>query len=254
MIDDASLRALALYCATAVRHSLEEVDFRPLSEAQIAAIHPVVGRAIYSALWAGQNADRSRAALALARFTGLPVREAAELPGFTDTLKRNLVRAGDEHLIRSALQPEGAIPELSREEIAELAARISEEPAPDLGIELRVESMRDVIIDLAFFNESDAVLMTISETPGEVHQHEIERAAGRAIRDRLSRVQAAAMPANVSGLEGVTYSLSLEAGFNRCEWTWWCDPPAGWEGVAQAASEIAALAEPFLRGPLIEGP
>ena len=58
-------------------------------------------------------------------------------------------------------------------------------------------------------------------------------------------------PEGVLGLDGTTYELLIERGFNRIQYTWWGEPPAAWRplrelsntllGVADAASRIEHL-------------
>jgi hypothetical protein len=46
----------------------------------------------------------------------------------------------------------------------------------------------------------------------------------------------------VMGLDGITYSLTVEAGFTRCEFSWWCDLPPEWmemQGLVDALIQLA---------------
>jgi hypothetical protein len=44
------------------------------------------------------------------------------------------------------------------------------------------------------------------------------------------------------GLDGVTYTIRFSKGTAAAEYSWWCEPPAGWEPLAGIAKQIMALA------------
>jgi hypothetical protein len=49
----------------------------------------------------------------------------------------------------------------------------------------------------------------------------------------------------IVGCDGATYTLTITSGFQEARFKWWCEPPAGWEGLAR----IAAMLESFAPAP-----
>lgn len=44
------------------------------------------------------------------------------------------------------------------------------------------------------------------------------------------------------GLDGVTYTIRFSKGTAAAEYSWWCEPPTGWEPLAEIAKHLMALA------------
>lgn len=45
----------------------------------------------------------------------------------------------------------------------------------------------------------------------------------------------------MSGLDGVTYNIRFSKEMTAVEYSWWCDPPTGWEPLARIARQLMAL-------------
>lgn len=53
--------------------------------------------------------------------------------------------------------------------------------------------------------------------------------------------QVKAMPEGAAGCDGTTYSLSFASGFHSGKFTWWCDLPAAWSGLAPLVANLERL-------------
>ena len=50
-------------------------------------------------------------------------------------------------------------------------------------------------------------------------------------------------PESVQGLDGTTYRLLIERGSNIVQFTWWCEPPAGWQALGELAKTLLKIAD-----------
>jgi hypothetical protein len=51
------------------------------------------------------------------------------------------------------------------------------------------------------------------------------------------------VPESLEGLDGTTYRLLIERGSNIVQFTWWCEPPTGWEALGELAKTILKIAD-----------
>jgi hypothetical protein len=50
-------------------------------------------------------------------------------------------------------------------------------------------------------------------------------------------------PESVLGLDGTTYELLIERGFNKVQFTWWSKPPAGWRAIGELSKILRETAD-----------
>jgi len=82
-------------------------------------------------------------------------------------------------------------------------------------------------------------------------QREVPPSEAKKLTAAMEHQAVSVAPEGVLGLDGTTYELLIERGFNRIQYTWWGEPPAAWRplrklsntllGVADAASRIEHL-------------
>jgi|GEM_PF-2532503 len=66
----------------------------------------------------------------------------------------------------------------------------------------------------------------------------------------LSELNIPAVPNGLCGFDGVTYTLKIEQVLNSATYTWWVDPPEGWEGLEKARCMMMGLAKGYGAGVL----
>jgi hypothetical protein len=54
---------------------------------------------------------------------------------------------------------------------------------------------------------------------------------------------ASVSPEHVMGLDGTTYDLLIERGFNKVQFTWWCEPPAAWQALGELSKMLLERAD-----------
>jgi hypothetical protein len=59
----------------------------------------------------------------------------------------------------------------------------------------------------------------------------------------LNELNIPAVPDGLCGFDGVTYTLKIEQLLNSATYTWWVNPPKGWEGLEKARCMVVGLAE-----------
>jgi hypothetical protein len=69
-------------------------------------------------------------------------------------------------------------------------------------------------------------------------QREVPAAEASEILDILQHQIAFIVPEVTIGLDGTTYELLIERGFSKVQFTWWCEPPLGWEALGEVARKI----------------
>ena len=50
-------------------------------------------------------------------------------------------------------------------------------------------------------------------------------------------------PESVLRLDGTTYELLVERGFNKVQFTWWSEPPAGWRAIGELSKILRETAD-----------
>lgn len=50
-----------------------------------------------------------------------------------------------------------------------------------------------------------------------------------------------AVPEEIAGFDGTTYTLIINQFFNCAQYTWWCEPPPGWEGLEGVRGMLQGL-------------
>jgi len=64
------------------------------------------------------------------------------------------------------------------------------------------------------------------------------------IKAALENQVVSVAPESVLGLDGTTYELLVERGFNRIQFTWWGEPPAAWQAIRELSNTLLDLADP----------
>ena len=77
-------RELAMYLASVVRNAIEDFHCRHLSDEQMKELNPIIRNAIYTALYARENYNRSLAAQSLVDFSVRLIPHYWEDPTLTD--------------------------------------------------------------------------------------------------------------------------------------------------------------------------
>lgn len=104
--------------------------------------------------------------------------------------------------------------------------------------EYRIEVEQDALAVMATgekVTEDEQILINQKVAPGDVQgliKHLIE----------LN------IPAVLDGLccfDGVTYTLKIEQVLNSATYTWWVEPPKGWEGLEKARRMMMGLARKY---------
>jgi len=73
-------------------------------------------------------------------------------------------------------------------------------------------------------------------------QQDVPPLEGREILDILDPQVFSAVPEATSGLDGTTYELLIERGFNKVQFTWWCEPPGVWKALGELARRLLNMA------------
>ena len=73
-------------------------------------------------------------------------------------------------------------------------------------------------------------------------QQDIRPVEAREILDTLESQVPSAVPEAIFGLDGTTYELLIERGFNRIQFTWWCEPPAVWKALGELSERLLNMA------------
>lgn len=64
-------------------------------------------------------------------------------------------------------------------------------------------------------------------------QQEVPPLEAKRIMAILEHQVVSVTPERVLGLDGTTYQLLIERGFNKAQFTWWCEPPAEWKALGE---------------------
>jgi hypothetical protein len=65
-------------------------------------------------------------------------------------------------------------------------------------------------------------------------QRDIPPVEAREILDTVESQVRSTIPEVIFGLDGTTYELLIERGFNRVQFTWWCEPPGVWKALGES--------------------
>ncbi|MCG2635148.1 MAG: hypothetical protein J4A00_09620 [Gammaproteobacteria bacterium] len=68
-----------------------------------------------------------------------------------------------------------------------------------------------------------------------------EYGLARAILDELQALKLCPVPEFCDGLDGVQYDLEISAGAHHSLYSWWCELPPGWAGLAPAVALLETL-------------
>jgi hypothetical protein len=74
-------------------------------------------------------------------------------------------------------------------------------------------------------------------------QREVPTLEAREIMEILERQVLPVVPETIEGLDGTTYELLIERGFNKVQFTWWCEPPRVWKALAKVAKALLNRAD-----------
>ena len=69
-------------------------------------------------------------------------------------------------------------------------------------------------------------------------QQDIPPVEAREILDTLKSQVPSTVPEAISGLDGTTYELLIERGFNKVQFTWWCEPPGVWKALGELSRRL----------------
>lgn len=61
------------------------------------------------------------------------------------------------------------------------------------------------------------------------------------LKSKLQGMVIPAVPEGLCGMDGVIYTLTVEQFMNRASYTWWVEPPPGWEGLEEVRLVIMDL-------------
>lgn len=74
-------------------------------------------------------------------------------------------------------------------------------------------------------------------------QREVPPSEVKKIISTLEHQVISVAPDSVFGLDGTTYELLIERGFNRIQFKWWGEPPAAWRTLRELLSTLLDLAD-----------
>jgi hypothetical protein len=74
-------------------------------------------------------------------------------------------------------------------------------------------------------------------------ERELDDLEAEALERCLARVSLPLLPQFAIGLDGTTWKLDLENGWNKVQLEWWPQLPAAWESLRPLLDYLAALAE-----------
>jgi hypothetical protein len=78
-------------------------------------------------------------------------------------------------------------------------------------------------------------------------QREVPQSEAKKLTAALEHEALYVTPESVEGLDGTTYELLIERGFNRIQFKWWGEPPAAWRALREVSSTLLDLADAALR-------
>jgi hypothetical protein len=76
-----------------------------------------------------------------------------------------------------------------------------------------------------------------------VWQREVPPPEAQRIVATLESQLISVVPESVLGLDGTTYELLIERGFNRIRFTWWGEPPRAWRVLRELSNTLLDLAD-----------
>lgn len=76
----------------------------------------------------------------------------------------------------------------------------------------------------------------------ESSQHKLSDKQIEHLTKTLDGLSIPAVPEFVMGLDGHRVNLSIEHGFNSASYSWWSEPPAGWEKLGSFVKTVLGLA------------
>jgi hypothetical protein len=79
-------------------------------------------------------------------------------------------------------------------------------------------------------------------TKGISWKREVPLAEARELSGILKGLTIAIVPQGGMGLDGTTYELLIERGFNKVQFTWWSDPPEAWKSLGDLSKRLLASA------------
>ena len=79
------------------------------------------------------------------------------------------------------------------------------------------------------------------ESDFESSQHELSSEQIVQLTEALEDLSIPAAPEFAMGLDGHRTTLTIEQGFNSATYSWWVDPPEGWEDMGAYVKTILGL-------------
>src|SRR5271157_4177815 len=80
-------------------------------------------------------------------------------------------------------------------------------------------------------------------TKGISWRREVSPTEVRDILDILEQQVISVVPETFMGLDGTTYELLIERCFSKVQFTWWCEPPAGWKALGEVSKRLLSIAD-----------
>lgn len=74
-------------------------------------------------------------------------------------------------------------------------------------------------------------------------RREVPPSKAEKITAALESLVMSVVPAEVFGLDGTTYELLIERGFNKIQFTWWGEPPAAWRALRELSNALLSVAD-----------
>lgn len=74
-------------------------------------------------------------------------------------------------------------------------------------------------------------------------QVEVPPLEAKEITAILEHLVVSVAPQGFAGLDGTTYDLLIERGFNRIRFTWWSEPPAVWQALGSLSKTLLKRAD-----------
>jgi hypothetical protein len=89
----------------------------------------------------------------------------------------------------------------------------------------------------------DDGMLHLSGEPDEAVKLEVPKQDFEKFVRELRTIQIPAFPSNEMGLDGTTYEIQISNGFNDATYSWWEDPPEGWEPLKVFFDRLMAYAQ-----------
>jgi hypothetical protein len=83
-------------------------------------------------------------------------------------------------------------------------------------------------------------------------QREVPPSEAKKLTAVLEQQVVSVAPECVLGLDGTTYELLIERGFNRIQFTWWGEPPTAWRALRELSATLLDFADAASRTEVLQ--